>query len=356
MDYGLRPPEINSGLIYTGPGSGPLLAAAASWDAAAAQLESTAAGYSSQISGLAGQVWFGPSSIRMAAAATPYIAWLQTVAAQAAQTSAQAYAAAAAYEAAFAATVPPPVIAANRAQLFALIATNFFGQNSPAIAVTEAQYAAYWAQDAAAMYGYAVASSSATSTLTSYNEPPRTTNQAGQADQTRALAQTTANTTSSHTQSLAQLADPTLQPGNTITLEPGGVANLNAGVSVQVPAGFPAGFASANGVTVDVTQGSTTLGSGVITLGPGGYFYTSGVTTFTVQSGTIYTSPGTAASLTVTEAAVDVTGTSFTWNPATGVLIASGPVNVAAAVVPPAPVAPSASAAPGVAALSSSPG
>ncbi len=41
---------------------------------------------------------------------------------------------------AFAMTVPPPVIAANRAELMALVATNFLGQNTPAIAATEAQY------------------------------------------------------------------------------------------------------------------------------------------------------------------------------------------------------------------------
>lgn len=37
----------------------------------------------------------------------------------------------------------------------ALIATNILGQNTPAIAATEAQYAEMWAHDAAAMYGYA---------------------------------------------------------------------------------------------------------------------------------------------------------------------------------------------------------
>ncbi len=140
MDFGLLPPEINSARIYAGPGSGPMLAAAAAWDATAAQLESAASGYFSEISGLAGQTWLGPSSMRMAAAAAPYVAWLNSGAAQAVQTSAQAYAAAAAYEAAFAMTVPPPVIAANRGQLMALIATNFFGQNTAAIAATEAQY------------------------------------------------------------------------------------------------------------------------------------------------------------------------------------------------------------------------
>ena len=70
----------------------------------------------------------------MAAAATPYVAWMSATAGQAELAGAQAQAAAAAYEAAFAMTVPPPLIAANRAQLMMLVATNFFGQNTPAIA------------------------------------------------------------------------------------------------------------------------------------------------------------------------------------------------------------------------------
>jgi PPE-repeat protein len=179
VDYGLLMPEINSGRMYSGPGAGPLLAAAAAWDAVAVQLESAASGYSSEVSGLAGQMWFEPSSMQMVAAATPYIAWLRASAAQAAQTSAQAYAAAAAYEAAFAVTVPPPVIAANRMQFMALIATNFFGQNTVVVAAIEAEYMEMWAHDAIAMNTYA-ANSTAASTLGSYNEPPRTTNDAGQ--------------------------------------------------------------------------------------------------------------------------------------------------------------------------------
>ena len=97
----------------------------------------------------------GPSSTAMEAAAAPYVAWMSATAGQAEQTAAQAKAAAAAYQAAFAMTVPPPVIAANRTQLASLTATNVFGQNTPAIAATEAQYGEMWAQDAAAMYGYA---------------------------------------------------------------------------------------------------------------------------------------------------------------------------------------------------------
>ncbi len=94
------------------------------------------------------------------------------------QAGMQAAAAAAAYEAAFVMTVPPPVITANRVLVMTLIATNFFGQNSAAIAVAEAQYAEMWAQDAVAMYGYAAASASA-SRLIPFAAPPKTTNSAG---------------------------------------------------------------------------------------------------------------------------------------------------------------------------------
>jgi PPE-repeat protein len=88
-------------------------------------------------------------------------------------------------------TVPPPVIAANRALLLELIATNFFGQNTPAIAATEALYAEMWAQDAAAMYGYAVWSATAWQ-LTPFGEPPKTTNPTGVAEQSAAVAKAAA--------------------------------------------------------------------------------------------------------------------------------------------------------------------
>ncbi|HVQ98519.1 MAG TPA: PPE family protein, partial [Mycobacterium sp.] len=150
MDFGMLPPEINSVRMYAGPGSGPMIAAATAWDELAAELQAGAASYSSVISGLTAG-WQGPSSAAMAAAAAPYVTWMRTTAAQSEQTANQARAAAAAYETAFAATVPPPVIAANRSLLMSLIATNLLGQNTPAIAATEANYAEMWAQDAAAM-------------------------------------------------------------------------------------------------------------------------------------------------------------------------------------------------------------
>ncbi|WP_076064075.1 PPE family protein [Mycobacterium sp. IS-1264] len=180
MDFGALPPEVNSALMYAGPGSGPMLAAAAAWEGLAAELRMAATGYGSTVLELADAGWQGPSAASMAAAAAPYLAWMQSTAAQAEQAGMQAAAAAAAHEAAFAATVPPPMIAANRALLMTLIATNFLGINTAAIAATEAHYGEMWAQDAAAMYAYAGASAAA-SMLTPMAPAPATTNPAGAA-------------------------------------------------------------------------------------------------------------------------------------------------------------------------------
>ncbi len=57
------------------------------------------------------------------------------------------------------AALPPATVVANRAQLVTLVASNLLGHNAPAIAATEAQYEEMWAQDAAAMFGYAASSS-----------------------------------------------------------------------------------------------------------------------------------------------------------------------------------------------------
>ncbi len=214
MDFAILPPEINSGRMYAGPGSGPMLAAAAAWDGLATELQSAAASYGSVISGLTAG-WLGPASAAMAAAAGPYVAWMSTTATQAEQAATQAKAAAAAYEVAFAVTVAPPVIAANRALLMALVATNIFGQNTPAIAATETHYAEMWAQDVAAMYSYAGVSASAT-TLTPFTPPAQSINPGGLGGQAAALAQATATSTVTKTQTvLSQLtsAVPTALQG-----------------------------------------------------------------------------------------------------------------------------------------------
>jgi PPE-repeat protein len=183
-----------------------MMAASAAWDEIAAELGVAASSYGSVVTELTSGPWVGPASMSMVSAITPYVSWLSTMATQAEETAGQGRAAAAAFEAAFAMTVPPPVIAANRVLLATLVATNFFGQNTPAIAATEAQYMEMWAQDAAAMTGYA-ASSAIASVLPPVTTPPNTStpealaNQAAAVEQATAepagnTAQTTANATS----------------------------------------------------------------------------------------------------------------------------------------------------------------
>ena len=191
LDFGLLPPEINSGRMYSGPGPGPMLAAAEAWDGLAADLGFASAGYGATLAELTSSNWIGPTSLAMMAAVTPYVTWLSSTAAQAEDTANQARAAVSAYEAAFAMTVPPPAVAANRALLMALIATNFFGQNTPAIMATEALYVEMWAQDAAAMYGYAGASAVAAQ-VTPFAAPPQTAADDGTSNQASAVAQAAA--------------------------------------------------------------------------------------------------------------------------------------------------------------------
>ncbi len=203
MDFGALPPEVNSGKIYSGPGAGSMLVAAAAWEGIADELYSAASSCNATISALADDAWMSAASVAMATATAPYVAWMSATAAQAQRTAAQARAAAGAFEAAFAATVPPPVIAANRALVMLLTATNVLGVNTPAIATAEVHYGEMWAQDAAVMYGYASASAAA-STLTVFTPPPEVTDPAGAAHQAAALSQVT----SPVPQALQQLAQP----------------------------------------------------------------------------------------------------------------------------------------------------
>jgi triacylglycerol lipase len=161
MSFAVWPPEVNSVLLLDGPGSGPMLEAAAAWEGVGTELSSAATAFHSLTSDLAGQAWQGPASASMTTAAARYVGWLGSAAAQAEASATQARAAAIAFESALATIVDPGAISANRGQLVSLVLSNLFGQNAPAIAAAEADYERMWAQDVAAMGGYH-ASASAT--------------------------------------------------------------------------------------------------------------------------------------------------------------------------------------------------
>ncbi|OHV05650.1 PPE family protein [Mycobacterium talmoniae] len=285
MDFGALPPEINSARMYSGPGSGPMLAAAVTWDTLAAELHTTAAGYQSTISAVTGGPWRGPAASSMVRAAAPYVGWLHATAAQAEQAATQARAAAGAYEAARAMTVPPPLIAANRSLLMSLAATNVLGQNTPAIAATEAHYGEMWAQDAAAMYGYAGASAAAAQ-VTPFTPPPETTNPAGQGAQAGEAVANGSRLMSTVAYTLRTLASPSglsvLDPlgeqatalsghartaASTLSFLTGAAAlawNMNRGSGVVSAAAVPA---AAGGVLGSTARGVSAAGGGAVSAG-----------------------------------------------------------------------------------------
>ncbi|GAB1814636.1 PPE family protein [Mycobacterium sp. MUNTM1] len=258
MDFGALPPEINSGRIYSGPGPATLLAAAGGWESLAAELTDAASGYQTVTASLTDESWLGPASMTMAAAVLPYIAWMTATAGQCGQAATQATAAATAFETAYAMTVPPPLIGANRARLLALIQTNIFGQNTPAIMVTEAEYSEMWAQDATAMYSYAATSASA-STLSPMPSPPQTTTSAGLGGHIGAVSHAAAHAgsntptqwLSSVPQTLQGLSTPGSSPSSGLSQ-----AAMGAGASLG-SSGASAPLSSLSGLTGASGKGAT---------------------------------------------------------------------------------------------------
>ncbi|RUP05110.1 MAG: PPE family protein [Mycobacterium sp.] len=166
MDFLVSPPEVTSARIARGPGSLPLLAAAAAWEGLGEDLASTADAFTSVVSNLAESAWQGTSATAMAELAFSYACWLRDAATGAAQAAHQATAAAASYDTALTATVPLEILAGNRTQLLSLVASNILGFNAPAIAATEAAYEQMWAQDVAAMADYYAGAVAAAAALT----------------------------------------------------------------------------------------------------------------------------------------------------------------------------------------------
>ncbi|SOX55724.1 PPE family protein [Mycobacterium ahvazicum] len=230
MDFGALPPEINSARMYAGPGPSSMAMAAVAWANLATELHSAASSYRTLISGLTTGRWLGPTSLTMASAFGPYVAWMSGAAARAEEAASHATLAVEIYEAAFAMTIPPPVVTANRVQLATLMSTNFFGQNSAAIAANEAEYGEMWAQDAAAMYQYA-GNSVAVCDVSQFNLPPKVTDDAGLVAQSNAVSQATVSTGLQH----ADLANLVSQVPTTMqSLTTPGTSTVSTGTSTAV--------------------------------------------------------------------------------------------------------------------------
>lgn len=162
MNWAILPPEVVSAQLYAGPGAGSLLASAAAWELLATEYAAAGDAWTVIVTAIP---WSGPASTAMRTAAQNYARWLDEIAGHTVRAGTAARSAAVAYQTARAAAVPPGAVMANRTTLLQLASANLLGQNSAAIAATEAAYGQMWAQNTAAMTGYAAQAQAATSTL-----------------------------------------------------------------------------------------------------------------------------------------------------------------------------------------------
>lgn len=225
MDFGMLPPEVTSALIHSGPGAWSWIAAAGAWQELSMELEQSAAGYSAELSWLM-TTWHGPSALAMAQALEPYLDWLRVTAQQCQEVATSVQVMAAAFELTHWTVVHPSLVAANRARLAMLLATNFFGVNYPAIAETEAEYNTMWVNNSAAMVRYA-ATSASTVQPPSFAPPPQVADPTGVTTQAALVPAVT--TTNSGVQAAAAGTSQSTGVGGTLQAASLAIFDPNSG-------------------------------------------------------------------------------------------------------------------------------
>ena len=166
------PPEVHSALLSSGPGAGPLLAAAGAWTSLSTEYAETADELAAVLAAVQAGAWDGPTRRGLCGRACAVSGVAAQAARQQRREAAQQETAAAAYTTALAAMPTLGELAANHATHAVLSATNFFGINTIPIALNEADYVRMWIQAATVMSTYQAVAAAAVDTAPQASAAP----------------------------------------------------------------------------------------------------------------------------------------------------------------------------------------
>lgn len=205
------PPEVNSGRWEAGTGPETWLAASAVWTSFAEIVATATASLMGEIATMTGSTLTGMTSVSMLTSSVPFFGWLAHMEATALMHSVACATVAESWGTCTAGIIPLPVVNQNRITEASLVASNIFGQNSPAIAELDREYGQFWAQDGASMMSYDSAVTVATMPKF-VSPPPPLANLAGGASQ---LADNAAQTAAQAGQSASSLGSEMSSIGET---------------------------------------------------------------------------------------------------------------------------------------------